>query len=370
MAMVANKQVNPQRVAMERLGDRIAEEAAHLDAAMHRLLADLREYDAGNGWHHAGAQSCAHWLSWRVGWTLATGREHVRVARRLGELPCIDEALRRGQLSYSKIRAITRVATAATEAALLIDALATTAAQLETICRKYRTVQRLARASAEEVRARRRVVRRELDDGMVRIEAVLLPDEAAAVMAAIEHEAKRVSAGTFDRADGLMALAQAALRGEAPERAPVEIVMTIPAAALASRAEPAAPDHIGVVADGACVSAETARRLACDAGVVELVEDDGGRPLSVGRRTRTLPASIKRAMLHRDQTCRFPGCTKRLYLDGHHIQHWADGGETSLDNVCALCSLCRARHNSHYAAYLVMPRRGGRLVEDSKLNAA
>ena len=102
--MVIKTKVNAKRVAMEALGDRIAEEACHLDAAMHRLLSDLREFDAGNGWFQAGAQSCAHWLSWRVGWNLATGREHVRVARRLGELPLIDDALRAGKVSFSSSR--------------------------------------------------------------------------------------------------------------------------------------------------------------------------------------------------------------------------------------------------------------------------
>jgi hypothetical protein len=90
---------------LEQLGERIAEQAAHLDAAMHRVLADLREFDERGGWYRQGAKSCAHWLSWRVGWDLVTSRERVRVAKRLGELPGIDDALRRGEVSYSKKRA-------------------------------------------------------------------------------------------------------------------------------------------------------------------------------------------------------------------------------------------------------------------------
>lgn len=346
-----------RRAAMRVLGDQIAAEAAHLDAAMHRLLTHVREFDAGHGWFDAGAQSCAHWLSWRVGWTLGTGREHVRVARRLGELPRIDDALRQGKLSYAKVRAITRVASAATEEALLVDALASTAAQLETICRKFRAVQRLAKAEPREVDADRRVTRRELDDGMVRIEATLRPEEAAIVMAALEQQAKtivarsadppaEVSAGArrphFDRADALVSVAQTILRGEKPHCSPIEVVVTVPRAALErdenGAAAPAGPDRVGVFADGTCVSAETARRLSCDCGVVELVEDENGNPLSVGRRTRTISASLMRALLHRDNTCRFPGCTNRVFVEGHHIKHWADGGETSLVNLCTLCT--------------------------------
>src|SRR5215470_1364779 len=85
---------------LEQLGERIAEQAAHLDAAMHRLLADLREFDARGGWHTQGASSCAHWLAWRVGWDLVTARERVRVAQRLGGFPATDDALRRGEVSY------------------------------------------------------------------------------------------------------------------------------------------------------------------------------------------------------------------------------------------------------------------------------
>src|SRR6185436_13531166 len=100
---------------LEQLGERIAEQAAHLDAAMHRLLTDLRTFDERGGWYAQGALSCAHWLAWRVGWSLVTARDHLRVARKLAELPAIDDALRRGEVSYSKVRAMTRVATATNE---------------------------------------------------------------------------------------------------------------------------------------------------------------------------------------------------------------------------------------------------------------
>jgi hypothetical protein len=120
---------------LEQLGERIAEQAAHLDAAMHRLLADLREFDERGGWHVQGALSCAHWLSWRVGWDLVTARERVRVARKLAEFPTIDDALRRGEVSYSKARALVRVATPANEVLLLDHARLMTASQLEKLSR-------------------------------------------------------------------------------------------------------------------------------------------------------------------------------------------------------------------------------------------
>ena len=82
----------------------------------------------------------------------------------------------------------------------------------------------------------------------------------------------------------------------------------------------------------------TVRRLCCDGGVVPLLEDDQGNVLSVGRKQRTVPTAIKRALMARDRCCRFPGCHHERFVDAHHIQHWADGGETSLENLLILCT--------------------------------
>src|SRR6266436_7586732 len=100
-------------VDLDRLGDEIAELSAHLEAATARLLDLIREFDAREGWNN-GFRSCAHWLSWRVGLDIGAAREKVRVARALGALPRLANALARGELSYAKVRALTRVATAAT----------------------------------------------------------------------------------------------------------------------------------------------------------------------------------------------------------------------------------------------------------------
>ena len=123
----------PERVAaLDRLGDEIALLSAHLDAATARLLDLIREFDARGGWN-TGFRSCAAWLSWRVGLDLGAARERVRVARALGTLPLLAEALARGELSYAKARALTRVATPETEARLLGVGRAGTAAHVERI---------------------------------------------------------------------------------------------------------------------------------------------------------------------------------------------------------------------------------------------
>src|SRR5215470_17394065 len=179
---------------LEQLGERIAEQAAHLDAAMHRLLTDLRAFDARGGWHVQGAATCAHWLAWRVGWDLVTARDHVRVARKLAEFARIDDALRRGELSYSKVRALLRVATPENEALLLDHARLMTASQLERLCRKYALVQRHGQDSHPEIDEQRRYVRRrDMEDGMVKIEAVLHPEEGEMVWAMLDHAASRLA---------------------------------------------------------------------------------------------------------------------------------------------------------------------------------
>ena len=88
---------------------------------------------------------------------------------------------------------------------------------------------------------------------------------------------------------------------------------------------------------GPHVSAEMARRVACDGGIVKLVEDGDSVPLSIGRKSRAIPPAIRRALTARDNGCRFPGCTNTRFVDGHHVKHWVDGGETSLDNLVLLC---------------------------------
>ena len=91
------------------------------------------------------------------------------------------------------------------------------------------------------------------------------------------------------------------------------------------------------VEDGGNISAETARRVSCDAGLVRWLDKADGEPLSIGRKSRTIPPAIRRALQRRDGGCRFPGCTNTHFVDAHHIQHWADGGETAMENLVLLC---------------------------------
>src|SRR5437773_5026318 len=162
--------------ALDRLGDEIAELSAHLEAATARLLDLIREFDARQGWSN-GFTSCAHWMSWRVGLDPGAAREEVRVAGALGSLPRLARALARGELSYAKVRALTRVATPGTEERLLGVGRAGTAEHVERIVRGWRRVDRNAEARESATRHRSRAlhVYRD-DDGMVRLRGRLEPE--------------------------------------------------------------------------------------------------------------------------------------------------------------------------------------------------
>src|SRR5881296_3574508 len=365
-------------VELDRLGDEIAELSAHLDAATARLLELIREFDARGGWN-TGFSSCAAWLAWRVGFAPGAAREHVRVARALGTLPLLAHALARGELSYAKVRALTRVATPETEARLLAVGRAGTAAHVERIVRGWRRVDRKAEAREDSRRHASRALHvYQGDDGMVVLRGRLAPEVGALLVQALaaarevlyQQRRASVSAETCapgvsaetptmaqQQADALALLAETALHSGIDPGAPGEryqVVVHVDAPALAD------PDQPGqsILEDGAHVPAETSQRLACDASRVVMQHSRDGRVVEVGARTRTIPPAIRRALHHRDRDCRFPGCGVR-FGQGHHIRHWAQGGPTTLSN---LALLCRRHHRAvHEEGYQVDRQPDGEL---------
>src|SRR5881397_857791 len=170
---------------LDRLGDEIAELSAHLDAATARLLDLIREFDARDGWN-TGFRSCAAWLSWRVGLDPGAARERVRVARALGSLPRLAQALARGELSYFKVRALSRVATPETEERLLGVGRAGTAAHVERIVRGWRRVDRQAEAKETARQHTSRALHvYEDEDGMVVLRGRLAPEVGALLVQAL-----------------------------------------------------------------------------------------------------------------------------------------------------------------------------------------
>ena len=282
---------------IDRLGERIAELSARIQAATYELLVLIRAFDEGAGWNggFGGFRSCAHWLNWRTGLALGAAREKVRVARALGELPRLSSAMQRGNLSYSKVRALTRVATPANESALLDFARCATAEHVERLVRAWRRVDRVSEVADDRRRHESRHLETWVDDDwMVVIRGRLSPEVAAVVRCALEAAA--------DRLRQEVAVGQSALEGM----------------------------------EGLRVSAGTSRRLACDAATVVMRHGRGGRVLDVGRKRRTISPALRRALTSRDPGCRFPGCQAR-HCDAHHVRRWAAGGATRLDNLVRLC---------------------------------
>lgn len=380
----------------ERLGEEIATLAARIDAATYKLLVLIRKFDEEEGWN-CGFLSCAQWLTWRIGLAPGAAREKVRVARALGEPPLMSEAMRRGELSYSKVRALTRIARPDTEKDLVEVGKAGTAAHIERVVRSWRRIDRSVEAVDDELRDASSHVTTHIDEnGMFVIRGRLAPEAGEVVMKALKAAGEKLYAeGQEDRppagklrADALALVAESALKGgldpgssgdryqivvhvsdeelltpasgctsrvsaevsaahvsaETPPRhgqepaAATAEAEDVPAETSASR-QPASgqssPRGASLGDFHVPVSAETARRVACDAGKVRITHRSG-QILSVGRKTRTIPPPIRRALEFRDQGCRFPGCTSK-HCDAHHIVHWADGGETKLSNLVLLC---------------------------------
>jgi hypothetical protein len=470
---------------LDALEEEIVVLSAHIHAAVHRLLTLIARYDQLRGWELAGHRSCAHWLAYRTGLDLGTAREKVRAARALERLPETSAAMARGELSFSQVRALSRVATADNEKDLLELARGCTTAQLERMVRAFRRGTEADEAEAEK----RRYQSRTLsvfpdDDGMYVVRGRLTAEEGALLMRAIEAagdalyreerwppevvkaaaaqghvlETETEREAAQRRADALGLVAERALAagfggrkrreaaedeaggdaegtaGSGPEgAADVEPSNGIPVPISGSRAEryqvvlhveaetlrpakrtnpwepgersgrgaprvspetcaeisahashepsgpwisrakgagagvretaegtadatspetgsdlsgetwmKAGPLHPSLSAprseldDGTRIAATTSQRLCCDASVVRLTKGADGSILDVGRRTRTIPPALRRALEARDRGCRFPGCGSR-FTDAHHVIPWAAGGDTSLGNCTLLC---------------------------------
>ncbi len=418
----------------DQLADKISLLAGQINAANYRFLKLIAEFDVLDAWAGYGFRSCAHWLDWKCGIALGAARERVRIARALDGLPKINASFEVGELSYSKVREMTRVATEENEEYLLMIAQYGTAQQLAKLVGSFRTVCRyqdfepddkLRERLAEEFEAEqaeqisqeneRQFNSYQDDEGMWVIHARLPAEEGGLLVKlisalgdqiAINHKdraqalsdacsseacssslgGKSVPAGTservintvddsfstsdFDtdadlkvepltfpqrRADALVAIAEQFLAAEHSNLGSLKL-------AGSERCQLMLHVHTGASLDGSLDASldasldgkwlghDAAKCLACDASLVVVEEDDVGNVLNIGRRSRIIPAGMSRALSVRDQGhCQFPGCCESHYVEGHHIQHWAEGGETKLDNLVTLCRYHhRELHRGHF----------------------
>ncbi len=373
------------------LGDRIAALYARISLGESEFVELVRAFDEGRWWESDRRRSCADWLSWRCGIALVTAREKVRVARALPDLPVIRDGFASGELNYSQVRDITRVGTVEDQRVLFDAATTSSGAHLTKICREIRR----KRAAKKPPRAAERSVRwRPLESGLVQLDARLLPEEGLLVRNALETAARHLTPTAPALAVTEAAPSQTpepearALTFEAQEPTPnVEAPAT--EAAEATKVESEGPRRVnaqrladslialsssylegkndgyfatrhvvGVTIDfetllglqrtdgapgsqllqGTPIPAEAVRRLACDGVLRRVILDARRVPLDVGRKRRTIPDKLLWALWIRDGGCRFPDCSTRIWLRGHHIVHWTEGGPTDMANLLLLCA--------------------------------
>ena len=287
--MTPTKTHTERHPSIDELDRAIVNLSARINAASYELLVLIRRFDERAGWLQWGFSNCAEWLHWRCDLGLSAAREKVRVAHALKTLPGISLAFSRGELSYSKVRALTRVARPDNEDSLMAFARKTTAGRVEERCRELRcgTADSVAEANRGHANRSLRIHRDPLRGTMTI--TVELPLEAGELIDKALDKAREssISQGpefadeswAAQQADALVTMVKNYLTGQ-------------------REASSASSENYQV----------------------------------------TVPTAIKRALWSRDQGCVFPGCSHKRFVDAHHIQHWSAGGETSLDNLLLLCT--------------------------------
>jgi hypothetical protein len=331
---------DPEALDTAELAYELIDLNTRLTAMEARWLALLAEFDRREGWRADGQFSCVDWLVWRCGMSRKTAYDKRRVAHELTRRPAVRDLFALGALSYSKVRAITRVAGADEETDRWLLALAEvgSSADLERAARRFEQLREQERGVDDYLhRYDRRGIRASRTfDGMMVIEHVLPIEEGEEYLAYLDAAADssaEESSTAQRRADAAMALARAGRatldRPGHVDRFTLHVVADLDALPMGiGRAE---------LIDGTPIAIETLRRIACDSGIVRHLVKGGSEPLDIGTRTSVWTTAQRRAISLRDHgECRWPGCPRRT-CDCHHVIHHADGGRTAVDNGCLLC---------------------------------
>jgi hypothetical protein len=332
------------------LGEELVALRQSLDRLESVFARGLRRFDAARGYTAEGAFSLVSWLRWRCRLSPGAAAERLRLARRLPELPQTDAAFARGDLGYQHAALIARTAEQiGGEAVRAAEPILVDAAQKLDPGRFWMVTRHLRHCADPDgalADANRDFERRHLHlsralDGFFVLDGLLDAEGGAALQTALNalstlmaHE-ERTAAQR--RADALVELCRRQLDGGGlPEVGGQRPHLTVTAGEGTLAARPGQP--AGDLVWGLPIPAETVRRLACDAARTRVTLTHDGQPLDVGRTTRTVPPALRRALVLRDHGCRFPGCDRPSdWTDEHHLQHWADGGETTLANLVLLC---------------------------------
>ena len=354
-SLIADDPGSETECPIEQLEVAIWQGAANLTSAEHDWLITVAEFDRRRGWERWAANSCASWLSWQVGLDLRAAREKVRVAHALVEFPVIAQAMASGSLSYSKVRAITRIATQATQQALVELALAGTTNQIERLVSTHRRAAPHPDDREAAHWAQRGMWHEVQPDGSVLITLRLPPEQATSYLSSAELYApppEELADGTREsraarRADGAVAMAAAAHAADAEGR-----TTSAPRYLVTLHADLDAFDGDDDGSAGQCqcdieghgdaielpigIASSTARRILCDADV-QIVVRRNGEVVSISDRSSLVTGKLRRLVLARDRCCQFPGCGRRAGVDVHHLQHREHKGNNDLRNLTVLC---------------------------------
>ncbi|MFH5210683.1 DUF222 domain-containing protein [Antrihabitans sp. NCIMB 15449] len=337
----------PAERPIEEIETEICTLAGQIAAATARFLTLLAEFDARRGWAGWQLHSAAHWLSWKAGVSLHTAREQVRVANAVTVLPRIAHAFAEGRVSYSKVRALTRVATPHTEESLLRIALQAPAAHLDRLVRGL--VRQTRTPDTDTDNTDRAGGRWFYDDGYLVVSARFRPEDGARFIAALtraEYERTRTDATGPDTPEP----DRTAPAPSNPVPAMVAMAETICAGAGSPVVSPAADVLVHVEPDGSPLDtsdahlddgpgldSQTLEAVLCTASVRLIRHGRLGPTIAWDTSQRRPSRTLLRQLVIRDRCCTVPGCGRTRFLHAHHVVYFSRGGPTDLDNLTLLC---------------------------------
>lgn len=342
----------------------------------------LVKFDELKGWQESGSKSCAAWMNAYLQIDHRTAWERLRVGRRLRKLPVIRQLFKSNRLSWSKVRLLTRVAEIENEKMLAHASIDSTVSDVQRLCEEYKWPEHWDSESdnykAKLQSERRALTWKQMPDGTTQIKLVLPPEQAQNFLHAIEQcediihqdampyseltansqsfendpvsqvkddSIKNTIAPSQRRADAAVLLAERSIAFSGTHLSPADrfqVVVNIDQDSLMGDQERTdqsygdLPTRKPMIEGIGAIPTNTARQIACDCSIIKLVTDKG-EPLSIGRKQRIWTPPMRRAILTRDRHCQFPGCHSHRFLHIHHIKHWVDGGETSIENGVCLC---------------------------------
>ncbi len=357
---------NPDLVdlPLERLEAELCTCSANLAAAEYRWFALLAEFDRRLGWQQWECHSCVAWMSWQLGLDARTAREKLRVAHALTVSPLISQQMRLGRLSYSKVRAITRIVEPANEKGLVDIALAGTTAHVERVVAGYRRALPPDNDASDEVQWLKRGLHvRHNVERTITLTITLPAPVGMEVLAAIDHLTPRAGVQpdgerptlAARRADAVVAMAGAVLAATDDQLTTnrPRYLVHLHTSDDQQEAHPDGRDDTMVVG----VSDETAERLCCDADQETVTHDHNDQVVAVSDRSSVIRGRLRRLVQLRDRTCRVPGCDHRARREIHHLHHRGNGGTDHIDNLLLVCAY--HHHRLHEGQWHAQPLPDG-----------